>query len=150
MRVVPVLSLALALAACVTTPRAPETDIARGRAIAAVATRLIGTPYRFGGADGRGFDCSGLAVYAYGEIGIPIPRTAAEQARAAIPVALRDLLPGDLLFFHIRGRRVDHVGIFVGADRFIHAPRSGALVSYGSLRESYYRRHLASAGRFRR
>lgn len=136
------------LAACATAPRTREAEAARGRAVAAVAESLIGTPYRFGGADDRGFDCSGLAVYAYGKIGIAIPRSAAEQRGAAHAVPLEDLLPGDLLFFHIRSRHVDHVAIYVGGGRFIHAPRSGALVSYGSLAQRFFRRHLVSAGTF--
>lgn len=118
--------------------------------MAAVAEGLVGTPYRFGGSDDRGFDCSGLAVYAYERAGITIPRTAAEQERSATPVPLPALRPGDLLFFRIRSRHVDHVGIYVGDGRFIHAPRPGALVSYGRLRRGlFFRRHLVEAGRFR-
>lgn len=144
-------ALAALAAGCTTVrrgPQGPEIGPNSGRAVAAVAEGLVGTPYRFGGSNDRGFDCSGLAVYAYEQVGIAIPRTAAEQERTAQSVAVRDLLPGDLLFFHIRSRRVDHVGIYVGGDRFIHAPRSGALVSYGRLR-GFFRTHLVKAGRFR-
>ena len=146
------ISLALAwiglLAGCAATPRIHDVEVSRGTAIATVAERLVGTPYRFG-ADGEGgFDCSGLAVYAYESVGITIPRTAAEQALAARPVPLRDLMPGDLLFFRIDSRHVDHVGIYVGGGRFVHAPRPGALVSYASLGDRFFRRHLVSAGRF--
>ncbi len=143
------MALAGLLAACATAPRPRAVQAAPGPAIAAIAASLVGTPYRFGGASGEGFDCSGLALYAYEQVGIAIPRTAAEQHRAARRVPLREIRPGDLVFFRIRSRHVDHVGIYVGGGRFIHAPRSGALVSYASLRETYYRRHLVSAGRFR-
>ncbi|HTX24240.1 MAG TPA: C40 family peptidase [Steroidobacteraceae bacterium] len=120
-----------------------------GGEVAALAAGLVGTPYRFGGSDARGFDCSGLAVFAYEKVGIAIPRTAAEQERSAVPVPLRDLSPGDLVFFRIRSARVNHVGIYVGGGRFIHAPRSDAVVSYASLEAGgFYRRHLVSAGRF--
>ncbi len=136
------------LAACATAPRAPEAGPGTGRAIATYAEGLVGTPYRFGGTDDHGFDCSGLAVYVYERAGIAIPRTAAEQAHSARRVPLQDLSPGDLLFFRIRSRHVDHVGVYVGDGRFIHAPRSGALVSYGSLMRRFYRRHLVRAGRF--
>lgn len=129
-------------------PPLPAAGADSGATIAARAQGLVGTPYRFGGSDDRGFDCSGLAVYVYQTVGIAIPRTAAEQARAAQPVPLRALLPGDLLFFRIRSRRIDHVGIYVGGGRFIHAPRAGALVSYARLR-GFFRRHLVRAGRFR-
>jgi len=146
-----VLVLAALLAGCATVPRAPRPtgSADTGRAVAAIAKDLVGTPYRFGGSDDHGFDCSGLTVYAYEKVGIAIPRTAAEQERAARPVPLRDLLPGDLLFFRIHSRRIDHVSIYVGRGRFVHAPHAGALVSYGSLHRQYFREHLAMAGRFR-
>ncbi len=142
------LMLAGLLAGCATTRRIPELRVEHGRTVAAAAAALVGTPYRFGGTDARGFDCSGLAVFAYERAGISIPRTAAEQKRAARPVPLEDLLPGDLVFFRIGTRRVNHVGVYVGGGRFIHAPRSNALVSYGSLLRGYYRKHIVSAGRF--
>jgi cell wall-associated NlpC family hydrolase len=123
-----------------------------GTVIARTAAQLIGAPYQFGGADVQGFDCSGLAVYAHERVGLQIPRTAEEQRRAAHPVALQALEPGDLVFFRIRhhlgGRRVDHVGIYAGDGKFIHAPRSGGVVSYADLHDGYYRKHLAGAGRF--
>lgn len=147
-RFVMMLAFAGLLAGCAITPRAPVIQPSPGLTVAAVAESLVGTPYRFGGDTGRGFDCSGLAVYAYERAGIAIPRTASEQKRAAWPVPLRDLSPGDLLFFRIDSRHVDHVGIYVGDDRFIHAPRPGERVSYGTLADRFYRRHLVSAGRF--
>lgn len=143
------LALGALLAGCISAPPAPPAAReSAGGAVAAVAAGLVGTPYRFGGSDTRGFDCSGLAVYAYGTLGIAIPRTAAEQHRAARLIPLRDLSPGDLVFFRIRSLHVNHVGIYVGAGRFIHAPRSDALVSYASLERGFYREHLVSAGRF--
>jgi len=145
-------ALAALAAGCATVPRAPQTPAIGadpGRAIATIAETLVGTPYRFGGTNSGGFDCSGLSVYVYERVGISIPRTAAEQERSAQPVPLRELVPGDLLFFRIRSRHVDHVGIYVGGGRFIHAPRSGALVSYGNVRRGFFRRHLVRAGRFR-
>jgi cell wall-associated NlpC family hydrolase len=138
------------LAACAVAPRTREAQTPSGPTIAAVAERLVGTPYRFGADGDGGFDCSGLAAYAYESVGISIPRTAAEQALAARPVALRDLEPGDLLFFRIDSRRVDHVGVYVGGGRFIHAPQPGALVSYASLSDRFFRSHLVGAGRFER
>ena len=119
-----------------------------GTAIAAAAAALIGTPYHFGGADVSGFDCSGLALYVYERAGISIPRSAAAQQRAAQPVPLAALALGDLVFFRIRSRHVDHVGIYAGDGRFIHAPRAGVAVSYATLSQGFYARHLYSAGRF--
>ncbi len=148
-RVAAPLAAALAFAGCAGTPRqpAPPPD-AQGRAIAAVAAALVGTPYHFGGTDGAGFDCSGLALYVHERVGLAIPRTALEQQRVARPVARGQLAPGDLVFFHIHGRRVDHVGIYSGAGRFIHAPRPGQAVAYGDLTNGFYARHFAAGGRF--
>jgi cell wall-associated NlpC family hydrolase len=82
-------------------------------------------------------------------VGLEIPRTAREQRHAAHPVPLAALAPGDLVFFRIHSRRVNHVGIYVGGGRFVHAPRAGSAVAYGELGEGgYYRTRLAGAGRF--
>jgi len=144
-----VLAAVLALSGCAGAPRQPPApQRAEGDAIAAMAASLVGTPYHFGGADGAGFDCSGLALYVHERVGLLIPRTAAEQQRAAHPVALSRLAPGDLVFFGIRGHGIDHVGIYAGDGRFIHAPRAGLAVTYGDLGHGFYARHLASAGRF--
>ncbi len=141
---------ALALSACRTAPTGPAVPAPpEGAAIAALATSLIGTPYQFGGADAAGFDCSGLARYVHERVGVLIPRTALEQQRAAAPVPLAQLSPGDLVFFRLRRRAIDHVGIYTGGGRFIHAPRAGLAVEYGELSAgSFYARHLKGAGRF--
>ena len=82
------------------------------------------------------------------QVGLVIPRTAAAQQRAAHAVPLAQLAPGDLVFFRIRTRGVDHVGIYAGGGRFIHAPHAGQVVGYADLRHGFYARHLLSAGRF--
>jgi murein DD-endopeptidase len=139
--------------------RAPAPDFATGTAsaapaanagaaIVAAATARIGTRYQFGGADEGGFDCSGLARYAHARAGLAIPRTAAAQQQAARPVRLAALAPGDLVFFRMRGHRIDHVGIYAGDGRFIHASHAGHKVSYADLRSGYYAQHLVSAGRY--
>lgn len=116
--------------------------------IAQLAVGFIGAPYQFGGADAAGFDCSGLARYVHERAGLAIPRTAAEQQRTARPVPLAELAPGDLVFFRIRRRGIDHVGVYAGGGRFVHAPRAGQAVAYGDLSRGFYARHLVSAGRF--
>jgi murein DD-endopeptidase len=135
-------------AAPAAVPAADSAPSESGTAIAAAAAELIGTPYEFGGADVGGFDCSGLALYLYERAGIAIPRTAAEQQHAAQAVPLTGLAPGDLVFFRMRGHRVDHVGIYIGGGRFVHAPHEGVAVSSAELGNGYYARHLAGAGRF--
>jgi murein DD-endopeptidase len=147
-RVALAVAFAAILAACASVPRQAQVEQTSGQAVAVVAAGLVGAPYRFGGTDVRGFDCSGLAVYAYEKVGVAIPRTASEQHRLAPRIALRDLAPGDLVFFRIRSFHVNHVGIYVGGGRFIHAPRPDALVSYASLEGGFYRKHFVSAGRF--
>jgi cell wall-associated NlpC family hydrolase len=147
------LLLALGLSAgCTTTPRAPDRDDSRGATIARTAAHLVGRPYEFGGEDMRGFDCSGLVVYVHERAGLDVPRTADAQRRAAYPVRRDALLPGDVVFFRTHSRRsshhIDHVGIYTGEGRFIHAPHSGETVSYASLETGYYRKHFVSAGRF--
>ena len=118
-----------------------------GIAVLRVAESRIGTPYRYGGAGPDAFDCSGLVAYAHGQVGVAVPRTAAQQFAAATPVARRDLQPGDLVFFRLSGREVSHVGIYAGDDRFVHAPQSGGHVRMASLEDEVFRRGWAGGGR---
>lgn len=153
MRAAPSLAAALLTATLLAGGCATHLPVApaypdEGAAIAAVAASLVGTPYQFGGADASGFDCSGLALYVHERVGLSIPRTAAAQQRAARAVPLAQLAPGDVVFFRIRARGVDHVGIYAGAGRFIHAPRAGQAVAYADLTHGFYARRLRSAGRF--
>lgn len=141
-----VIGVVLWVSACRTIPPIPEQQ--EGGSVARVAATLIGVPYHYGGATPRGFDCSGLVVYSYGRAGVGVPRTVAEQSRAAHPIPIDALSPGDVVFFHLKARHIDHVGIYTGSGRFIHAPSSGGVVSYAQLDDPYYRKHLASAGRF--
>lgn len=111
-----------------------------------LATGLIGVPYRWGGATPDGFDCSGLVYYTFRKAGVPVPRTSQEQYRAARPVQIESAAPGDLVFFGRRGR-ISHVGIYLGDERFIHAPESGRTVTVAHLADGYYRARFAGAGR---
>jgi cell wall-associated NlpC family hydrolase len=147
------LALLVALAACAPfQPGLPGGPTAlppadRGAALLLVAESRMGAPYRYGGAGPDAFDCSGLVSYAHRQLGITVPRTAAEQFAAATPVPRRDLRPGDLVFFRLQGPAVNHVGIYAGDDRFVHAPQSGGQVRMASLDEEYFRRNFAGAGR---
>ena len=124
-------------------PAPPPDDGAR---MATQAEKLLGLPYRWGGAGPADFDCSGLVFFAYQQIGERVPRTVAEQFHAASPVDPNRLRRGDLLFFRESGGDVSHVGIFLGGETFIHAPKSGRAVEYGSLDDEYYRKNFVSAG----
>lgn len=120
------------------------------RAIEAViqAVAQLGTPYQWGGESAeKGFDCSGLTQHAYQAASIELPRTSAEQYRATKRIEREALRPGDLVFFRLNGKRVDHVGIYVGGDRFIHAPSSGKTVSFASLDNAFWAGKYSGGGR---
>jgi cell wall-associated NlpC family hydrolase len=118
-----------------------------GEEVALRAIAMVGKPYRYGGADLHGFDCSGLVLYVYRELGIELPRSAAEQHHMVKKVDRDDLQPGDLLFFRINRKRISHVGIYVGDNRFVHAPQSGKNVVIRNLDDEYYAKHWVGAGR---
>jgi murein DD-endopeptidase len=123
-------------------------DLNPGEEVLRIARQFVGVPYRRGGTSPAGFDCSGLVYFAYRELGITVPRTSAQQHRAAQTVTLDSLRSGDLLFFKVKPQRVSHVGIFVEDDLFLHATSTGKNVTYSRLGESYWKKRLVGAGRF--
>ena len=125
-------------------PVAPPTSV--GNEVAIRAISLLGAPYEWGGSGPTTFDCSGLVRFIHDQLGIFVPRTAAEQYSAATPVPLSKLVPGDLLFFRIKGR-ISHVAIYTGEGRFVHAPQTGRPVELRMLDDDFYRPRLAGAGR---
>lgn len=114
-----------------------------------VALAQLGTPYRMGAATpDRGFDCSGLIVYAYREaFALSLPRTSAALARTGQPVARPELKAGDLVFFNTRRARNSHVGLYLGAGRFIHAPRARGVVRIEHLSVRYWASRFDGARR---
>jgi cell wall-associated NlpC family hydrolase len=117
----------------------------RGVRAVQIANRLTGTPYVWGGASPRsGFECSGLVQYVYGKLGIPLPHYTVSQYGHGHPVSRSSLRPGDLVFFY----GLNHVGIYAGGGKYIHAPRAGTTVRWESLASnpSYYgARRIVSA-----
>jgi cell wall-associated NlpC family hydrolase len=120
----------------------------RGEELADYALTLRGTPYRYGGATRTGFDCSGLVFYAHRQLGLTVPRTSRDQAEQSEEVKERKLQPGDLVFFKIGSRRVNHVGIYIGRKQFVHAPGAGKPVTINSLDDEFYAERFESAGRY--
>ena len=107
---------------------------------------MLGQPYRYGGAEPGGFDCSGLVSYAAMRAGIPVPRTAQNQQHAGVPVARDALQAGDLVFLHLSSKEL-HVGIALDSTRFVHAPSSGGRVRVDSLSVRPYSSAFLSARR---
>ena len=120
----------------------------KGSEIFNIAQGYLGIPYRYGGRDPSGFDCSGLVQYTHQNAGIKVPRTAAAQFNAVYPISRSELKPGDVIFFRVNRHKISHVGIYAGQGKFIHAPNSGKRVSYSSLNEPYWQRRVVKTGRF--
>ena len=119
-----------------------------GRIALDAARSMIGVAYRYGGSGPRGFDCSGLVQYSYAKAGLKLPRTSQDIFRASQLVDPGKRQEGDLVFFTISSKKIAHVGIYAGNNRFIHAPSSGKGVSYASLENPYWKSRLVAVGRF--
>jgi cell wall-associated NlpC family hydrolase len=134
-----------AAAAPVPAPSPAPSVFAEG--IVATALHFVGTPYRNGGADPDGFDCSGFVQYVFAQQGIAVPRTVDELARSGARVDEVQLQPGDLVFFHTSGRGPTHVGIAIDANRFVHAPSSRGEVRVEPIARPYWAERFVEARR---
>jgi peptidoglycan DL-endopeptidase CwlO len=121
-------------------PNAPDSQYG---GVVGTAMQYLGVPYRWGGADPSGFDCSGFSMYVYAKHGVSLPHHAASQYGLGVPVDRGALQAGDLVFFNGLG----HMGIYIGGDQFIHAPHSGDVVKISSLNDSWYARTWVGARR---
>jgi cell wall-associated NlpC family hydrolase len=102
--------------------------------VVGVAMSMLGTPYVWGGSAPGGFDCSGLVMWAYAQVGVSLPHSSYAQFGYGVAVSRDQLQPGDLVFFDGLG----HVGIYIGGGQFVHAPHTGDVVKISSLDESWY------------
>jgi cell wall-associated NlpC family hydrolase len=116
-------------------------------ALVQTALALRGTPYKNGGADPRGFDCSGFMQYVFARNGVALPREVRDQFDAGTPVAPETLEVGDLVFFSTAARGPSHVGLAVGGSQFIHAPSSKGVVRVENLKADYWSRRLVGIRR---
>jgi peptidoglycan DL-endopeptidase CwlO len=114
-------------------PVAPSpADASRGAQVVAIAMRYLGVPYKWGGASpSTGFDCSGLTMYVYAQIGISLPHYAAAQYQMGVPVSRDQLQPGDLVFY----RGLGHMGMYIGGGNYIHAPQTGDVVKISGVND---------------
>jgi cell wall-associated NlpC family hydrolase len=117
--------------------------------LASTALDFLGTKYSYGGeAPNTGFDCSGLVIYAAEKsLGLKLPRRSAEIAREGISVKKNELRKGDLVFFNTLGRRYSHVGIYLGNQKFVHAPRAGSAVRIEDMDIAYWKKRYNGARR---
>ncbi|MBC7489059.1 MAG: C40 family peptidase [Glaciimonas sp.] len=121
----------------------------RATDLAQSAIGLIGIHYEYGGNTPQtGLDCSGLVRYVFKEaLGINLPRTSVELSREGEKVDQQDLKPGDLVFYNTLRRSFSHVGIYLGDNKFIHAPRTGAAVRIESMDIAYWKNRFNGARR---
>lgn len=130
-------------------PKTARNDKDMGAIAARTAERFVGIPYRWGGDNVvDGMDCSGFVRAVYNLCGLSIPRTSRDQFKAGGPVAKHDLQDGDLVFFGSSTDNINHVGIYVGNGRFVHAPRRGEDIRVTSVDESYFEKRFIGARRY--
>lgn len=158
------LALACLLSACSSTPTRSTASHDHGlrtrgatiqdpsaglEEISIEAMALVGTPYRYGGnTPDSGFDCSGLVRYVVQRAAsVNLPRTAAEMGRRGTALERRDVASGDLVFFNTTGQANSHVGIYVGQNRFVHAPATGGTVRLEDMTKSYWASRYMGARR---
>jgi cell wall-associated NlpC family hydrolase len=108
-----------------------------------------GVPYRNGGSDPSGFDCSGFVQWVFAQHGLRLPREVHDQYQMGSDVDRADVQPGDLVFFETVSRGASHVGIALGGDEFVHAPSSRGVVRVESYTNDYWKRRFVGARRLR-
>jgi cell wall-associated NlpC family hydrolase len=125
----------------------PPSGNADGYALSGTALALRGAPYRDGGIDPSGFDCSGFVHYVYELHGVAVPRQVRDQYRVGKSVDRDELEPGDLVFFTTVAPGASHVGIMIGGDQFVHAPSERGVVRVESLGQQYWASRYIGAKR---
>lgn len=136
--------------ATVTIPQGARPAVPDGNEVVLYALGLIDTGYRFGGKNPEaGLDCSGMVSYIYQQaLGLGIKGSAADIARRGKSVNRSELRPGDLVFFNTRNATFSHVGIYIGDERFVHAPATNGRVRIDRLNDRYYAQRYEAARTF--
>ncbi len=117
-------------------PSLRRYDARTGWHAAILARRQLGVPYVYGGASPAGFDSSGLTMYLFAQLGVSLPHGATDQQRQTTPIPLTKLRRGDLVFWGNASYSY-HVGIYAGNGRVSHAPHTGSVVSYGTIKGAW-------------
>jgi cell wall-associated NlpC family hydrolase len=125
----------------------PREDFA-SRAVR-LARQQLGKMYQWGAQGPDRFDCSGLVYFVYGQLGVSMPRVSSRQAGFGQEISRDSIRPGDLLYFNTSGRGINHVGIYVGNAKFIHAPRKGMPVRTDSLHNGWWKQKYRGARRIK-
>lgn len=127
----------------------PPINETAAKNLASYARSLIGVPYKYGGnSPNTGFDCSGFVDHVFRHtLDIDLPRSSEKISLIGRPVNISSLRNGDLVFFNTQRRKYSHVGIYLGSDRFIHAPSSGGRVRIENMREPYWEKRYNGARR---
>jgi cell wall-associated NlpC family hydrolase len=135
--------------ATATVRDAAATALHSAQDLASVALDLIGIRYKWGGdSPETGLDCSGLVRYVFQQVtGVTLPRTAKDMSHVGTQVAISDLQPGDLVFFNTRRFAFSHVGIYLGDNRFVHAPRRGREVEIATFDSGFWQQRFNGARR---
>ncbi len=130
-------------------PKPPKGNSDMGAIAARTAERFVGIPYRWGGDNVvEGMDCSGFVRAVYNLCGFSIPRTSRDQFKAGDLVTKEDLKDGDLVFFGSSADNINHVGIYVGSGKFVHAPRRGEDIRVSTVNENYFEKRFVGARRY--
>ena len=159
--VLPLLALLAGLSACSTSPPTPADSAPTpvvgqppqpepGSEVTIFALGLLDTGYRFGGTNpDAGLDCSGMVSYIYERAaGMRLRGSAADIARQGRSIEAAKLRPGDLVFFNTRNKPFSHVGVYIGGQRFVHAPSSNGRVRIDSLSARYYAQRFEAASTY--
>lgn len=132
-------------------PRKPGGSLAAGEDLGTRAVQMaraqLGKMYQWGAEGPDRFDCSGLVYYVYSELGVAMPRVSSQQAKMGLEIDRKNLRPGDLLYFNTSGKGINHVGIYLGQKKFIHAPRKGMPVRTDSLNNGWWKQKYRGARR---